>query len=53
MAFGKANDSEKSWPVREGRTGLKDPYWKRISDAKEMIDNGHEEVPTKRGGKRK
>lgn len=49
--FGKADDSKKSWPAKEGRSGLQDPYWKKVNEAKGMIDNGREELPGKRGKK--
>jgi hypothetical protein len=49
--FGKIDDSKKSWPVGPGCSGLQDPHWKRVNDAKGLFDNGKEETPTKRGKK--
>ena len=49
--FGKADDSKKSWPVGPGRSGRGDPYWRKVDEAKGLIDNGREELPTKRGKK--
>ena len=47
--FGKADDSKKSWPVGPGRSGREDIYWRKVDEAKGLIDNGKEELPGKRG----
>lgn len=31
-------DSEKEWPVREGRNGLSDKYWKGIRKIREKLN---------------
>jgi len=50
--FGKADDSKKSWPVKNGLNGLHGPHWERIRRAKGEIDNGKgEPEPKKRKGK--
>ena len=48
--FGKADDSAKSWSVGPGRSGRGDKYWRKVDEAKGMIDNGREE-PVKKGKK--
>jgi hypothetical protein len=49
--FGKIDDSKKSWPVKNGLSGLADPHWQKVNDAKGLFDNGKEEpeIKKKRG----